>query len=187
MQAGLPADAPLGYYSFCVRFPDQCPADTKPAPPVEAAAVWPLLTRVNAQVNAAIAPELDADHYGIAEYWTIPTDGVGDCKSYTLTKRKVLHDVGIPFSDLRVAVVKLWDDELHAVLVVSTDRGDYVLDNLRPDVRPWTDAGYSWIEATSRTNSQWASLQNRSQETVASTVAATGSVISALPTRGIKE
>jgi predicted transglutaminase-like cysteine proteinase len=35
---------------------------------------------------------------------------------------------------------------VHAVLIVSTDQGDYVLDNLSPWIKGWQDVNYTWIE-----------------------------------------
>ncbi len=32
------------------------------------------------------------------------------------------------------------------MLTVTTDRGDFVLDNLNDAVKPWTDVEYQWIE-----------------------------------------
>ena len=34
----------------------------------------------------------------------------------------------------------------HAVLIVGTDQGDYVLDNLSPWIKGWQEVNYTWIE-----------------------------------------
>lgn len=159
--SGPVASAPAGFISFCIRFPGQCAAATNTATTVtETPVLWQELNRVNSDVNAAIAPEDDEDHYGRADYWTIPTDGYGDCEDYALTKRKTLIEAGLPEGALRVAVVRLWDGERHAVLTVSTDHGDYVLDNMRAEIVPWFDSGYVWVERQAATNSwNWVALQ----------------------------
>lgn len=36
--------------------------------------------------------------------------------------------------------------ERHAVLVLATDRGDYVLDSLDPWILPWRQTAYRWLE-----------------------------------------
>ena len=108
--------------------------------------LWQILEKTNSAVNDAIWPEDDEKHYGRAEYWTIPTDGYGDCEDYALTKRRDLIAAGIPEPALRVAVVLTPGDERHAVLTVATDKGDFVLDNLRNDVVSWDTTGYRWIE-----------------------------------------
>src|SRR5215471_9982855 len=91
--------------------------------------LWQMLVDVNEKVNREVTNEDDKTHFGRAEYWTIATDGYGDCEDFALTKRKQLIDAGLPEKALRVAIVKTWRGELHAVLTVATDHGDYVLDS----------------------------------------------------------
>jgi predicted transglutaminase-like cysteine proteinase len=161
MPAGYGAAiAPPGFIGFCIRFPDQCEAQANTVTTIAATAwSWQAVTRVNAQVNADIAPEEDIDHYGRPEYWTIPTDGLGDCEDYALTKRKALLAAGYPAGALRIAVVRIWDGERHTVLTVSTDKGDYVLDNLTNDVLPWTEVNYTWLERQDAGNDwNWVAL-----------------------------
>ena len=45
-------------------------------------------------------------HYGIADYWTLPTDGKGDCEDYALLKRHELIRLGWPSSALLMTIVK---------------------------------------------------------------------------------
>lgn len=103
-------------------------------------------------MNEAIAPVADNVHYGRAEYWTIPTDGEGDCEDYALTKRSELIASGMPMDALRIATARRWDGGAHVVLTVATDRGDYVLDNLRNNIMPWSDTGYAWLERQAANN-----------------------------------
>ncbi len=155
------ANTPAGFVSFCLRFADQC--QSVPGVPTSVAMtpdVWKTLTKVNDDVNAAIWPQDDSRHYGRAEFWTIPTDGYGDCEDYALTKRKNLMALGLPAPALRIAIVVTPDESRHAVLTVVTDKGDYVLDNLRSDVLPWDRAGFDWIERQDPSNAlSWVSLQ----------------------------
>lgn len=160
----LPSDAaaviPAGFISFCMRFPDQCtaPANAPSTIPFTQSA-WQTVVRVNVAVNAAIWPEDDERHYGRAEYWTISTDGYGDCEDYALTKRKLLIEAGLPEPALRMAVVVTPREGRHAVLTVSTDRGDFVLDNLSDKVVAWNATGYTWIERQDpKRPLAWASL-----------------------------
>ena len=163
MPAGTPdAPTPAGYVSFCLRFADQCAA---PAPGASATitltpALWGTLGQVNASVNEDILPMDDQTHFGRAEYWTIPTDGYGNCHDYALTKRKQLIDAGLPQAALRISIVITPRNERHAILTAVTDRGDYVLDNLTDEIRPWDATGYVWIERQDP-NRQfgWVSLQ----------------------------
>lgn len=169
MPTGTPTSVPpAGFVSFCMRFQDQCAMPSNVSPVVIATpAVWQLLNRVNSQVNESITPEDDIQHYGRAEYWTIPTDGYGNCHDYALTKRKDLIEAGIPENALRMAVVKTWNGEGHAVLTVSTDRGDYVLDNLREGIVSWKDTDYTWLKRQAADNPwNWVALGVDSEGTV---------------------
>jgi len=110
-------------------------------------------------VNNTIWPEDDQKHFGRAEYWTIPTDGYGSCHDYALTKRKELIDIGLPQRALRIAILTTPSNQRHAVLTIATDKGDYVLDNLRQDIRPWLSTGYQWIaRQDDGSESGWAAL-----------------------------
>lgn len=144
--SSVPAAIPSGYIAFCLRNSDQCELP-KNAPTIAHLNLptFELLTRVNRQTNAAIQPEDDVDHYGPADYWTIATDGYGDCEDYALTKRKALIDAGLPVAALRLAVVLTEKRERHAILTVATDRGDFVLDNFSDAVKPWTKLDYTWL------------------------------------------
>ncbi len=152
---------PPGFVSFCVRFPDQC--ETPSGEPSDVSLTderWQALRQVNTQVNESIWPEDDETHYGRPEYWTIPTDGYGDCDDYALTKRKELIDRGFPELALRMAVVNMPTSGRHAVLVVATNKGDFVLDNLTDDVVNPQRTPYTWIEEQSADNPrEWVSLQ----------------------------
>jgi len=148
---------PPGFVSFCIRFSSQCEAPaSQPAIIALTSDNWGLLGRINRQVNASIWPEDDQKHYGRGEYWTIPTDGYGDCEDYALAKRKTLIDAGLPERALRIGIVVTPRDNSHAVLTVATDRGDYVLDSLMDDIQPWNRTDYRWVERQDSANvTQW--------------------------------
>lgn len=138
---------PAGFISFCMRLPGQC--DASAASPVELALTaerWQQIQHVNTNVNAAIWPQDDEAHYGRAEYWTIPTDGYGDCDDYALTKRKALIEAGVPIRALRIAIVLTPHNGRHAVLVVATNNGDFLLDNLTDAIIERHQSDYVWIE-----------------------------------------
>jgi predicted transglutaminase-like cysteine proteinase len=155
------ADTPSGFISFCMRFADQC--ERKPSVTAFVALdgqTWKTLSRINRKVNDSIWPEDDQKHYGRAEYWTIPTDGYGDCDDYAVTKRKELLNAGFPASALRLAVVYSPRTERHAVLTVATDKGDLVLDNMAETIVSWNATGYTWIERQAATDPmRWVSLR----------------------------
>jgi len=143
-----------------MRFGSQCQApDNQPETVSLTFQNWALLGSVNERTNAAIWPEDDERHYGRAEFWTIPTDGYGDCEDYALTKRKTLVDAGLPERALRIGIVVTPRDARHAVLTVATDKGDYVLDSLSDDIVPWNQTGYRWLERQDAANvTQWVAL-----------------------------
>ena len=144
---GGPAKPPSGYAGFCGRFPDQCTAPRGAAHEVDLTDdVWNMLEEVNANINAAIIPEDDSVHYGTQEYWTIPTDGFGDCEDYVVAKRQALIRLGLPEPALRITVVFTPHFVRHAVLTVATDKGDYVLDNLRGEIVTGEKTGYAFVE-----------------------------------------
>ncbi|MEL7029133.1 MAG: transglutaminase-like cysteine peptidase, partial [Pseudomonadota bacterium] len=88
------------------------------------------------------------DRYSRREYWTMPitlTGGAaGDCEDYALEKRRALLELGWPAASLRLAVADSRWTGPHTVLVVVTTAGDFVLDNLSDQVKPWSKTPYEW-------------------------------------------
>ena len=112
-------------------------------------ALWSTLNRVNDKVNRAIARKTDIANYGEIDFWTTPlAEGVssGDCEDYVLEKKRALIQAGLPASALSIAVVTTSWGEAHAVLLVDTDQGEYVLDNTTPWIVPWHKANLQWHE-----------------------------------------
>lgn len=160
--ASIAVPPPPGFVSFCLRFPTQCPTTANSADKVSVTPDnWATLVHVNETVNDSIIPEKDERHYGRAEYWTIPTDGFGNCHDYALAKRKLLIDAGLPVLALRLAIVVVPAGARHAVLTIATNRGDYVLDNLDSEIRPWAETQYTWIERQSAKSAwDWVALDS---------------------------
>lgn len=120
--------------------------------PVLSADVWHMLQGVNQQVNARIRQRPDIDNYGVEDYWETPLEigkDSGDCEDFVLEKRRKLIDMGLPMNALSIALVETEHGDPHAVLLVETDQGDYVLDNLSPRILPWKDVPYTWLERQS--------------------------------------
>lgn len=110
-------------------------------------ALWSLLSRVNGDVNGAIQRMSDLSVYGLDDYWNTPLeDGIrrGDCEDYVLEKQRALIAAGVPRQALNIAVVTTRWGEGHAVLLVATSEGEYVLDNLSPWIVTWREAPYRW-------------------------------------------
>jgi predicted transglutaminase-like cysteine proteinase len=118
------------------------------------------LEAVNIAFNEAFVAEDDTAHYGKEEYWTIPTDGFGDCEDYVVAKRQVLMHLGLPEPALRIAVVLTRNFVRHAVLTVVTDEGNFVLDNLHDEVVSWDQTSYIFLERQDPASvSGWVSLR----------------------------
>lgn len=140
---------PVGFIGFCARNPADCnAAGGKALKLAMSPERWNLLFQVNTYVNGKIAPVSDQDLYGEPEYWTYPTDA-GDCEDYLLLKKKYLEGLGFPPSALLITVVLDERNEGHAVLTVTTDEGDFILDNRRNDIRRWNDLEYTYLKRQS--------------------------------------
>lgn len=151
---------PFGWVEFCARQPTECAGPTtKPRNVVLSAKAWTDLAYVNRWVNETIKPLADLEHWGVIERWSYPDDGYGDCEDYVLLKRRILIQSGWPRETLLVTVVLDKDNKSHAVLTVTTDRGDYVLDNQNADILLWSETGYHFLKRQSQFNSNiWVSL-----------------------------
>jgi predicted transglutaminase-like cysteine proteinase len=44
---------------------------------------------------------------------------------------------------------------MHAVLLVATENGEVVLDNLSPWVLPWAEAPYAWLDRQAAGTGKW--------------------------------
>jgi predicted transglutaminase-like cysteine proteinase len=100
------------------------------------------LKQVNRHVNSTIVEVSDMEQYGREDVWILPTSGKGDCEDFALLKRKLLVEWGWPPSALSIAVGATSYGEAHAVLMVATDRGDYVLDNLTSSILTPAQTGH---------------------------------------------
>lgn len=137
---------PFGYVDFCSRHPMQCEVVGGPERLDLSRELLDEIVAVNNAVNKSIKPIEDRDHYGIDEYWTIPVDNAGDCEEYVIMKRDALIRRGLSSSTLLITIVKhLNIDAHHAVLLLRTNRGDYVMDNLREEIVLWNAAQYKFI------------------------------------------
>ncbi|MBZ9796888.1 transglutaminase-like cysteine peptidase [Mesorhizobium sp. ES1-4] len=170
MATGGLTSQPIGHYDFCKQRPGECsirPANLAPAALTEG--FMRKLVNITARVNAAVKPMSDMDIYGEDEVWAYPDKGVGDCEDYVLEKRRQLSRMGVSLADLLITVVRKPDGEGHAVLTVRTDRGDYVLDNLNDQVKPWDETGYRFLKRQAIDNTgRWVSIRGGQQVLVGS-------------------
>jgi predicted transglutaminase-like cysteine proteinase len=165
------ASMPIGWAQFCAdpAHRQDCNAPMLPAKIADLdERRWRELLAVNHETNRDIEPVTDMDHWGVAERWSYPTDGKGDCEDYVLEKRRKLMAAGWPRQALLITVVRDKKGEGHAVLTVRTDRGDFILDNQEKKVKLWADTGYLFIKRQSEENpNRWVSLGNIDTATAA--------------------
>jgi predicted transglutaminase-like cysteine proteinase len=150
---------PVGYVQFCAANPAECkPRGGSKFKLAMSPERWNLIYQVNTYVNGKIAPVSDQDLYGEPERWAYPTDA-GDCEDYLLLKKRYLEGLGFPAETLLITVVLDEKNEGHAVLTVTTDGGDFILDNRRNDVFRWSDTNYTFLKRQSHANPvQWVAL-----------------------------
>lgn len=160
---------PIGHYEFCKQYSNECGSNGRDEGPLKLTQEnWKTILNVNYAANTEYVPMTDMEIYGVEEKWTYP-DGAADCEDYVLIKRKRLMEAGISPSNLLITVVLQPNGEGHAVLTVRTDRGDFVLDNMRNKVLLWSETEYRFLKRQSSANSgKWVKLQDGRAEAVGS-------------------
>jgi predicted transglutaminase-like cysteine proteinase len=157
---------PYGWFDFCNRYKDECDASPLPAQDITLTnGALRRIEAVNEWVNRSVKPISDPDHWGLVDQWDYPIDGYGDCEDYALMKRKLLIEQGFPRQALLLTVVKDTHGEGHAILTIKTDRGDFILDNLNDEVKPWTHTGYRFVKRQSQSDPNvWVSIGEPTEE-----------------------
>jgi len=161
MVASGATNPPVGHYEFCKSHAPECsPVGSDQGPTVLSRAGWQTILAVNYEVNQAIMPMTDMEIYGVEEKWAYP-DSIGDCEDYVLLKRRKLIDAGFSPADLLITVVLQPNGDGHAVLTVRTDRGDFILDNMRNKVLLWSETEYTFLKRQSSEDAgRWMKLQD---------------------------
>lgn len=162
---GTTARAPTAFHSFCARSPSECRPHGKQATKmVMTEARWAELRRINMQVNGQIREATDQRATGRSDVWSLPKKGVGDCEDFALLKRHRLMALGWPSSVLLMTVVRDQRNGGHAVLTVSTNDGDYVLDNRRSSIAKAASTGYRFFSRQSASNPRrWVAIPRTGQ------------------------
>lgn len=150
---------PVGHMQYCQKRPYECQPHAVATPVALTDDLWRELQDVNNTFNTTVTAVSDQDLYGVAEFWTYPSSGYGDCEDFVLGKRAALIERGWAPSNLLVSVVMQANGEGHAVLMVRTDRGDLVLDNQDGLIRLWTDTPYTFLKRQSQAHAgQWVDI-----------------------------
>lgn len=146
MPTGGLSSQPIGHYDFCQRHSHEC-APLQTHKPVELTReLWDEIVRINNHVNTTVVEMTDLEAWGQEEYWEYPIYGIGDCEDFALEKRRLLHEAGVPLSNLPITVLRESNGNGHAVLTVNTSMGDFILDNLEPRILLWSDTDYEFLK-----------------------------------------
>ena len=147
------------WFDFCDRYPAECAIDlSEPTAITLSSELWRAIVTVNRRINRDIRPTTDMAHWGVVDRWDMAEDGFGDCEDYQLLKRKLLADAGLPRRAMRMTVVIDEIGEGHAVLMIRTDRGDFILDNKTNAVLPWLQTGYTFVKREGQESRAWVAL-----------------------------
>jgi predicted transglutaminase-like cysteine proteinase len=145
------SSVPFGWVDFCARYEGECAGERLPAVDINwSARAQQDVGRVNLWVNAHVAPTSDPSHWNLVDRWDYPLDGKGDCEDFALLKRKMLIEMGYPRQALLMTVVKDEHQEGHALLTVRTNAGEFALDNLSDETKPWAETGYRFVKRQSQ-------------------------------------
>ena len=138
MQVTARTSIPAGHLAYCANEPQACARHGEGLVLLDEQS-WKQLVEVNARINRFIQPVDD----GEVDEWSVYVTQ-GDCEDFALTKQRELLRLGWPSDSLLLATAFLEDGTYHAVLLVRTDRGEFVLDNLSPLILRWQEVGYRW-------------------------------------------
>lgn len=145
---------------FCEREPEECHYKLSEPKKIQLTReVWNDILAINRLVNQSIIQKTDLEIYNKEDYWTLPYNGEGDCEDFQLLKRHLLVKKGIPARAMRMAVVI---DEVgagHAVLIIMTDRGEFILDNKTSQVKAIEQTPYQYIKRESQNFLGWVSMK----------------------------
>lgn len=103
---------------------------------------YSIAERINSDVNARVTYKSDLEQFDTPEFWTM-AGKFGDCEDYALLKRKMLIDAGFDRDKIHLCTCFV-DGAGHCVLLVETDRGNYILDNNQSEPVQPNFLSYKW-------------------------------------------
>lgn len=140
-----PISAPQGFAGICDRYAWACAPTSTRERALSHGELMDAARRVNISVNRQVREISDYDQYRVREHWSLPTARGGDCEDFALLKKRELMRLGVAPERLLIATALTRTREAHAVLILRTDAGDLVLDNLTNRIRPWEKTGYTFL------------------------------------------
>ena len=143
LTARMTVSSPAGANDLCQRYPWACMRSAGAAKISGDQLDYAI--KLNRQINREVRSISDQAQYGRMEYWALPTARGGDCEDFALLKKKQLIAAGLDPQALLISTVLDRNRNAHAVLVMRTVHGDYILDNLRNEVKHWRQTGYTFL------------------------------------------
>ncbi len=111
---------------------------------------YSIVESINRKVNASVSYMSDSEQFGVPEWWSEARSGFDDCDGYALLKRELLKGQG--FDAEKIHLATCWinvkaDDTGHCVLIIETDKGQFILDNNLKDPVPlnFESVGYKYL------------------------------------------
>ena len=137
LNTGSATSRPFGHIEYCKKRPFDC-RQNKGGTKLQSLSLG-ALNAVNSSVNHRIKPMRDEEQFGVRDRWSYDAK-TGDCEDFAIAKRAALLSRGYRPENTLLAM-GYSGLEAHVVLLVRTDGGDYVLDNLNPAVLPVERSG----------------------------------------------
>lgn len=163
MRLGQHVLAPFGLVQYCLHKPTRCKPSTGPQHVALNEQHRTQLEQVQGTFNRRLVRGPAEPNAPWSDEATVDR-----CTEFALAKRSRLLDLGFPSSALSLAVAIVPSRGHHLVLVVVTDQGDFVLDNLRVAMIRWDKLPYRWVMRSTQENVQFWRLilpQQSSSET----------------------
>lgn len=159
LNTGSATSRPFGHIEYCKKRPFDC-RQNKGSAKLQALSLG-ALNSVNSSVNHRIKPMRDEDQFGVRDLWSYGAK-VGDCEDFAIAKRAALLSRGYRPENTLLAM-GYEGGQAHVVLLVRTDGGDYVLDNLNPAVLPVEKSSVRISKVQSPKNgAEWLSVGGKS-------------------------
>jgi len=125
---------------------------------------WRSILAINRQVNREIYSESDQELFSHSDFWALPKSRggrrYGDCEDYVLEKRRELIGLGVPAQALSIAIARTPQRQVHAVLLLATPAGEFVLDNRSAWVSRWYETDYRWERRQVAGGQRWARVRS---------------------------
>jgi predicted transglutaminase-like cysteine proteinase len=154
--------SPPGFEMACEHYRWLCIGESAGATGLSDGAIRGLAGTVNRDVNREVEQRSDREMYGVAEKWTLPAAGRGDCEDLALEKMRRLLDHGVPAGRLSMAIVLDRDGDNHAILLLRLDGGELVLDSLTDRMVEPAATGYRMLAMqASEDRSRWKVVATR--------------------------